>query len=143
MSHFESLCKNLEAKRQRGKLCDVTIKVEDELFQAHKIILASASKYFDVLFTSEIASKIEKEIEISGITASAFATCLQYIYSDNFGKEQQKFSDLLNAVNLLQLDHLKTLCEQQLKLNLDEKNCEEFYQLAQEHHCEALEQAAF
>lgn len=34
--------------RQHQKLCDVEIRVSDEIFHAHKIVLASASPYFKV-----------------------------------------------------------------------------------------------
>lgn len=41
---FEVMC----LMRQHQKLCDVEIRVSDEIFHAHKIVLASASPYFKV-----------------------------------------------------------------------------------------------
>jgi hypothetical protein len=40
--------------RQHQKLCDVEIRVLDEIFHAHKIVLASASPYFKVRKSSYI-----------------------------------------------------------------------------------------
>ena len=40
-----------EEIRKQGKLCDVTIKVDDKLFSAHRIVLCATIPYFNSMFT--------------------------------------------------------------------------------------------
>jgi hypothetical protein len=42
--------------RQAEHLCDVTLKVDQTLFPAHRLILAAASDYFAAMFTGEVDS---------------------------------------------------------------------------------------
>lgn len=44
---------NFEELRQKGQLCDVVIKVEDNEYHAHRLVLAGTCPYFRVMFTGE------------------------------------------------------------------------------------------
>uniref|UniRef100_A0A3Q3JQX1 BTB domain-containing protein n=1 Tax=Monopterus albus TaxID=43700 RepID=A0A3Q3JQX1_MONAL len=45
-SHSQEMLEKLNALRNEGHLCDVTIRVQDKLFQAHKVVLACCSEFF-------------------------------------------------------------------------------------------------
>ena len=42
---------NFEELREKGQLCDVTIRVEDQDYKAHRLVLAGTCPYFRVMFT--------------------------------------------------------------------------------------------
>lgn len=64
----ENLPQMREIRRQ-GKLCDVTIKVEDHHFSAHRIVLAATIPYFYAMFMNEMREHREKEITMKEIEA--------------------------------------------------------------------------
>lgn len=45
--HWLRVGNNADAFRIHEKFCDVEITVDDEVFKAHKVILAAASSYFE------------------------------------------------------------------------------------------------
>ncbi|PRD33241.1 UNVERIFIED_CONTAM: Kelch-like protein 18 [Trichonephila clavipes] len=50
-----------------GKLCDVTLKVEDRCFFAHRIILAGTIPYFHAMFTHDMVESTQEIITIKEI----------------------------------------------------------------------------
>ncbi len=42
---------NFEELREKEQLCDVTIRVEDKEYKAHRLVLAGTCPYFRVMFT--------------------------------------------------------------------------------------------
>jgi hypothetical protein len=40
--------------RKAEQLCDVTLKVDQTLFPAHRLVLAAVSDYFAAMFTGEV-----------------------------------------------------------------------------------------
>lgn len=57
----------MEDIRKQGKLCDVTIKVEDSCFSAHRIVLCATIPYFNAMFTHDMLESKQKEVEVRGI----------------------------------------------------------------------------
>jgi BTB/POZ domain len=63
---------------------DVTIKVEDTTFHAHRLIL-HRSEYFEKLFASNMVENVDKKItsvKIDGVSASCMEIFLRYLYGD-------------------------------------------------------------
>ncbi|CAB3386730.1 Hypothetical predicted protein [Cloeon dipterum] len=59
----------MEDIRRQGKLCDVTLKVDDQSFTAHRIVLASTIPYFNAMFTNDMVESKQRDITIQGIDA--------------------------------------------------------------------------
>lgn len=60
--HSEQLLARMNKLRKAEQLCDVTLKVEQTLFPAHRLVLAAASDYFSAMFTAEVISSLIKRI---------------------------------------------------------------------------------
>jgi hypothetical protein len=52
--------------RRDRDLCDVTIVVKNEVFHAHRVVLASRSPYFLGMFKSNMAESLQDEITLTG-----------------------------------------------------------------------------
>ncbi|KAL7975839.1 hypothetical protein Chor_001252 [Crotalus horridus] len=53
--------------RRQGKLCDVTLKVGDHKFSAHRIVLAASIPYFHAMFTNDMMECKQDEIVMQGM----------------------------------------------------------------------------
>lgn len=53
-SHAKSILNAMNSLRKSNTLCDVTLRVEQKDFPAHRIVLAACSDYFCAMFTSEV-----------------------------------------------------------------------------------------
>lgn len=59
-SYLHVLSKGIASEWAEGKFSDVEVIVEGQKFNCHRIILASVSEYFSVMFTS---GKIMKQVK--------------------------------------------------------------------------------
>ncbi|KAF1375236.1 hypothetical protein PFLUV_G00237450 [Perca fluviatilis] len=57
----------MEEIRRQGKLCDVTLKVGDHKFSAHRIVLAASIPYFHAMFTNDMVECKQDEILMQGM----------------------------------------------------------------------------
>lgn len=53
-SHAKSILNAMNLLRKSNTLCDITLRVENTDFPAHRIVLAACSDYFCAMFTSEV-----------------------------------------------------------------------------------------
>ena len=81
------LLSGLHDLREQNQLCDVIIKVGQRSFHAHKVVLASASKYFMAMFTSGFKETSQSEINFDG-NPMAFEVLLEFAYSGSLNMEQ-------------------------------------------------------
>lgn len=75
------LLAGLNQLRQESVLCDVTIRVGNRYFEAHKVILAAASSYFKAMFVEDMLEAQVKEVELKEVGEEAFNDVLNYIYT--------------------------------------------------------------
>jgi hypothetical protein len=54
-SHAKSILTTMNALRKAHTLCDVVLKVEEQEFPAHRIVLAACSDYFHAMFTHGVS----------------------------------------------------------------------------------------
>lgn len=83
---------------------DVTLKVEEETFLAHRVVLAAHSQYFLTMFTCGMTESREEAVTIHGVSSEVFTIVLSYIYR---GRVDTADVDLLKgtflAANMLQV----------------------------------------
>jgi kelch-like protein 12 len=73
-THAKSILNSMNSLRKSNTLCDVTLRVEQKDFPAHRIVLAACSDYFCAMFTSEVNAShcYLSEIRIVTLQSSYF-----------------------------------------------------------------------
>ncbi|XP_071942041.1 kelch-like protein 18 isoform X1 [Antedon mediterranea] len=113
----------MEEIRRQGKLCDVTLKVGNEQFTAHRIVLAAAVPYFHAMFTTDMVESKQDEIMIQGIEPSALEDLVNYAYNGRVELSRSNVQAILVGANFLQLQAVKEACCDFLKERLHPNNC--------------------
>ena len=105
---------------------DFEIKCGDNVvIKAHKIVLASQTKYFEGLLRQEETDFVR--LEFSGETVK---TIVQYLYTGGLEITGENVQDLLMAANYLLITDLVSHCTKYILWNIDLSNCVEILNLA-------------
>ncbi|XP_058035936.1 kelch-like protein 18 isoform X2 [Ahaetulla prasina] len=128
--------------RRQGKLCDVTLKVGDHKFSAHRIVLAASIPYFHAMFTNDMMECKQEEIAMQGLDPSALEALINFAYNGHLAIDQQNVQSLLMGASFLQLQNIKDACCSFLKERLHPKNCLGVRQFAETMMCALLYDAA-
>ena len=65
-SHAKSILTTMNSLRKMDKLCDVSLKVQDRVFPAHRIVLAACSDYFFAMFTGNVGIQLTNPFYTNG-----------------------------------------------------------------------------
>uniref|UniRef100_A0A286ZV45 Kelch like family member 18 n=1 Tax=Sus scrofa TaxID=9823 RepID=A0A286ZV45_PIG len=100
----------MEEIRRQGKLCDVTLKIGDHKFSAHRIVLAASIPYFHAMFTNDMMECKQDEIVMQGMDPSALEALINFAYNGHLAIDQQNVQSLLMGASFLQLQSIKDAC---------------------------------
>ena len=107
--------------RDKEKYCDVQIRVQDKTFSCHRVVLASASEYFDAMFGGrfkESSSEIPV-ITLLDIDAVTFKSIIELIYTGcKPAVNVANVRSLLKIGQFLGMHDLVTKCEEFICDNL-------------------------
>ncbi|KQJ85084.1 BTB/POZ and MATH domain-containing protein 2 [Brachypodium distachyon] len=142
---------------------DVRFDLGGEVFEAHRMVVAAQSPWFESLLYGHGSESRSNTVEINAdtddddaITPAAFAGVLYYIYHDELPDEASagpkasawlrkkafEFTmDLFAAADYCLMKRMKLMCAGRLCEFLGEDNVEMLVKLAELHSCEELEQA--
>ncbi|PAA76163.1 hypothetical protein BOX15_Mlig020954g1 [Macrostomum lignano] len=141
-SHAAEMLSKMNELRKRDCLCDVDLLVEDEVFPAHRIVLASCSDYFCAMFTGGMEESDKSSVEIKGVKADVMSELLNFVYTESVAVCMDNVQDLLPAASLLQLEGVTAACCEFLKSELHPSNVLGVTRFAELHSCHQLQQAA-
>lgn len=141
-NHPASCLSCMASLRKDGKLCDVVIQVEDRQFQAHRVVLASSSPYFQAMFAGDLEESKQHRVTIREIPASIMEVLLDYCYSSTVEITEENVQYLLPAACILQLSWVREACCEFMKHQLDSTNCLGIRAFADTHACPDLQEAA-
>lgn len=136
------LMSRMQHFREQEAMCDAILKVGEQDFPIHRVVLAAASPYFKVMFTGNMAETHERTINIHGVEAETFATVLDFIYRGHVVVCEVNVQELLPTAKMFQLVDLESVCCEFLKSQLDPSNCVGIYLFAETHSCENLSKTA-
>ncbi|KAK9933510.1 hypothetical protein M0R45_020707 [Rubus argutus] len=135
---------------ESGKGTDVSFEVDQEVFAAHKVVLAARSPVFRAQLFGPLKDKNTRCIKVEDMEAPVFKVLLHFIYwdalpdmeellglSSNWASAQTTLmaQHLLAAADRYALERLKVLCEAKLCENVAINNVATTLALAEQHHC--------
>lgn len=86
------------------ELCDVTLRVGNVTFSAHRLVLAGNSPYFRNIFVSENTdARCQEVILPSTFRDDTVRSILDYFYTGNLAINQDDCEDLLSMASFLQV----------------------------------------
>ena len=112
VAHSEILLSKCAQFREQGEFIDVGLKVSEEVFSAHRIVLAASSNYFHAMFASGMKESNQKVIELKdeGISAAALKIVLDSIYSGDLQVNNENVFEVLIAADHLQVTRIVPQC---------------------------------
>ena len=96
---------NLHDKPEGRNMSDVTFILDDDTeLQAHKLILATASPYFEALFYGPMANNKEpvQKIEVKDIKADVFRIIIETIYNSGRNWEVKEQSYEVKSIEIME-----------------------------------------
>ncbi|OCT66958.1 kelch-like protein 9 [Xenopus laevis] len=133
----EKILDRIGQLRAEQELCDVTLEAEGISYQAHKIILASASTYCKLLFADP---KTRDTIQLKGVKANGLKNVLNFIYTNKLRLSLANIEDTLKAAEVLLVREAIKLCFCFLEDHLTDNNSLEILNLVTKHGPEDLKQ---
>ena len=101
--------------REQDEFIDVRLKVGEEVFSAHHIVLAASSDYFHAMFSHGMKEANQEVIELKdeNISAAALKNVLDFIYSGRFSavNDENVFEVLVAADHLQVTSVVQQCCE--------------------------------
>ncbi|KAK9509465.1 hypothetical protein O3M35_006777 [Rhynocoris fuscipes] len=132
----------MEEIRRQGKLCDVTLKAEDQSFSGHRLVLAASIPYFHGMFMHDMVESKQREITIHGIDAMALEALVNFAYSGRVTINTNNVQSLMVGASFLQLPRVRNACADFLKKRFHPHNVLGIRQFADTLGCSILVEAA-
>ena len=128
VGHSEILLSKCAQFREQGEFIDVGLKVGEEVFSAHRIVLAASSDYFHAMFAHGMKESNQEVIELKdeSISAAALKIVLDSVYSGDLQVNDENIFEVLVAADHLQVtsvvqqccDYLQTQFVDQLRFDV-------------------------
>ncbi|XP_060915472.1 kelch-like protein 7 [Labrus mixtus] len=128
--------------RKQGTLCDVTLVVQGKHFPAHRVVLAAASHFFSLMFTTRMMESMSHEVELRSAEPEIIELLIEFIYTARISVNSSNVQSLLDAANQYQIEPVKKMCAEFLKGQIDATNCLGISALADCMDCPELKAAA-
>lgn len=135
---FPSAFPTMEEIRRQGKLCDVVLKIDDQSFSAHKIVLASTIPYFNAMFTTDMVESRQQEIQMQGIESCALEALINFAYSGRVILDKNNVQNIMIGASFLQLNKVRDACASYLLQRLHPQNALGIRQFADTLGCTML-----
>ncbi|XP_057780440.1 BTB/POZ and MATH domain-containing protein 2-like [Salvia miltiorrhiza] len=132
---------------ENGKGTDVNFEVDEEIFSAHKLVLAARSPVFRAQLYGPLKDQNTQRIKVEDMEAPVFKALLHFIYWDTLPDMEEltgtnsKWASTLMSQHLLAaadrygLDRLRLLCEANLCEDVAINTVATTLALAEQHHC--------
>ncbi|KAJ1063172.1 hypothetical protein K5549_012647 [Capra hircus] len=115
------------AAREEAKLlktlCDVILMVQERKIPAHRVVLAAASHFFNLMFTTNMLESKSFEVELKDAEPDIIEQLVEFAYTARISVNSNNVQSLLDAANQYQIEPVKKMCVDFLKEQVDASNC--------------------
>ena len=122
VAHSEIFLSKCAQFREQGEFIDVRLKVGEDEFPAHRIVLAANSDYFHAMFANGMKESNQEVIELKdkNISNSALKIVMDSMYSGEINVNDENVFEVLLAADHLQVSIVvQQCCEYLIQLNFD------------------------
>ena len=105
--HIHNLNTQMVKMLTNQTLADVTLKVEDNEFKAHKLILAAASPVFEAMFKDGTKEHRDNYVNIQDMDSDVFDVFLRFLYSGQVEHLDEMYFDLFAAADKYDVQPLR------------------------------------
>ena len=139
-----NLSPSLNEARKNVSYTDVTLVCGEQEFQAHRVVLATQSQFFEARF-KEHWTREDNKIVMSDITPDTLEAVLTFMYTGEIeaihNDEVVKVLDVLKAAAEYQVTKLQALCERDIFRFLTDDNVMDTLITAEQHKLHQLKEA--
>lgn len=141
---LHTLSKDIKDIFTNEEFCDVTLRVKEEEFKAHKVILAARSPVFAAMFKHDTSEKQTGIVNIPDCDPSSFREFLEFLYSGKFKSEISLHCsvNLYKTADKYSVQELRMFCIEYMQRNLKLENFFDVISFAEEHDNKKLLDAA-
>lgn len=140
--HSKLALQVLSEMYQRGELCDLTLLVGEKAFHVHKALMSSCIPFLRAMLASGMKESRQNEIRLHEVDEESMEAIVNFCYTGEIDVTIDGVYQLVAAANLLQMDELRDICCQYLKLQLTPENCISTRCFADTHGFQSLLQAS-
>ena len=112
VAHSEILLSKCAQFREQGEFIDVRLQVNEEVFSAHRIVLAASSDYFHAMFAHRMKESNQEVIELKdeSISIAALKIVLDSFYTGDLQVNDENVFEVLVAADHLQVTAVVQQC---------------------------------
>ena len=112
VAHSEMLLSKCAQFREQGEFIDVRLKVGEDEFAAHRIVLAANSDYFHAMFAHGMKESNQEVIELKdeNISAAAMKIVMDSMYSGEINVNDENVFEVLLTADHLQVTSVVQQC---------------------------------
>ncbi|AUL80644.1 A55R [Vaccinia virus] len=143
MNNSSALIAVINGFRNSGRLYAISIVINDERINAHKLILSGASEYFSILFCNNFIDSNEYEVNLSRLDYQSVNDLIDYIYGIPLSLTNNNVKYILSTPDFLQIGSAITVCDNYLLKNPCSMNCIDFYIYAVKYNNNKIESSSF
>ncbi|KAG5844010.1 hypothetical protein ANANG_G00156930 [Anguilla anguilla] len=117
-THSQEMLEKLNALRNEGHFCDVTIRVQDKIFMAHKVVLACCSEFLRAKLAGLPDGTDKFVLDLHHVTVSGFTPLLEYAYTSTLSISTENIIDVLAAASYMQMFAVASTCSEFMKSSI-------------------------
>ena len=148
-AHSVDLLSKFARFRDEGEFIDVRLKVGEDVFPAHRIVLAANSDYFHAMFTDGMKESNQEVIELKdeSISPDALKIVMDSIYTGDLHVNEENVFEVLAVADHLQVTSvLQQCCDflmiEFVQLRFDVQTYCRVWTIADRHGLKDLQEAA-
>ena len=144
VAHSEILLSKCGQFREQGEFIDVRLKVGEDEFAAHRIVLAANSDYFHAMFAHGMKESNQEVIELKdeNISVAAMKIVMDSMYSGEINVNNENVFEVLIAADHLQVTSVvQQCCKYLIQLKFDVQTYCHIIKFADQHGLKDVKEA--
>ncbi|XP_028406410.1 kelch-like protein 5 [Dendronephthya gigantea] len=141
-THASIFLQSLYKIYKEKQLCDVTLVVDMNEIETHRVVLAANSAYFYTMFTGDLLESTARKVVLKEVDFAALKLLVDYCYTSVIDFNTSNVESLLKTAHLLQFSNIVKGCCAYMSSQLHPTNCLGISSFAELHGCTSLRDSA-